>query len=241
MSLYIAGLDLGQVSDYTALAIVEAQGTQWQETVPGHDPDFPGAAGKRAEIVRFEGPPVSFTIHYLGRERNVPYPQVVERVGARLRKAPGVDLLAVGATGVGRPVVDLFVQAGLAPYGITITSGTEAHGGAHDWHVPKVELVSAVLVPFQAERLVIPRALTLSGVLAAELSTFKVKITTAANASFGAWREGEHDDLVLAVAMACWLGNRYLAERAGMVQAAAQHEATMEALGVYDDPQISPY
>jgi hypothetical protein len=25
-----------------------------------------------------------------------------------------------------------------------------------------------------------------------------------------AWREGDHDDLVLAVAMACWCGERYM-------------------------------
>ena len=60
--------------------------------------------------------------------------------------------------------------------------------------MPKIELVSAVLVPFQGGRLVIPRRLALAAVLAAELQTFKVKITTAANPSYGAWREGEHDD-----------------------------------------------
>ena len=38
---------------------------------------------------------------------------------------------------------------------------------------------------------------------------FQVKITAAANATFGAWREGSHDDLVLAVAMACWYGEHY--------------------------------
>jgi hypothetical protein len=32
----------------------------------------------------------------------------------------------------------------------------------------------------------------------------------AIDASYEAWREGDHDDLVLAVAMACWCGERYL-------------------------------
>jgi hypothetical protein len=31
-----------------------------------------------------------------------------------------------------------------------------------------------------------------------------VKITPSGNEQYGAWREGEHDDLVLAVALACW-------------------------------------
>jgi hypothetical protein len=39
-------------------------------------------------------------------------------------------------------------------------------------------------------------------VLTRELEGFKVKITPAANETFGTWRDGEHDDLVLAVALA---------------------------------------
>jgi hypothetical protein len=35
-----------------------------------------------------------------------------------------------------------------------------------------------------------------------------VKITAAANETFAAWREGAHDDLVLAVALACWHADR---------------------------------
>ena len=39
----------------------------------------------------------------------------------------------------------------------------------------------------------------------------KVKINIATgHHSYEAWREGDHDDLVLAVAMACWCGERYM-------------------------------
>ncbi len=37
-----------------------------------------------------------------------------------------------------------------------------------------------------------------------ELGTFTVRITEAGNESSEAWREKDHDDLVLAVALACW-------------------------------------
>ena len=43
-----------------------------------------------------------------------------------------------------------------------------------------------------------------------ELTTFQVKITPAANEVFGAWRQGAHDDLVLAVAIAIWQAERAL-------------------------------
>jgi hypothetical protein len=36
-----------------------------------------------------------------------------------------------------------------------------------------------------------------------------VKITPTANEAFGAWREGAHDDLVLAVAIAAWEGEHF--------------------------------
>ena len=59
-------------------------------------------------------------------------------------------------------------------------------------------------VLLQAERLKIAAALPEAAVLTQELLNFQVKITMAANDTYGAWREGQHDDLVLAVAMATW-------------------------------------
>jgi hypothetical protein len=39
--------------------------------------------------------------------------------------------------------------------------------------------------------------------------TFRIKMNVATgHESFGAWRERDHDDLVLAVALACWLGEK---------------------------------
>ena len=50
----------------------------------------------------------------------------------------------------------------------------------------------------------------LAEVLTKELLTFKVKITTAGNETFEAWRERDHDDLVLALAVALWYAERDL-------------------------------
>jgi hypothetical protein len=88
---------------------------------------------------------------------------------------------------------------------VTITAGTEVtlapDGG---FHVPKKELVTCLQVLFQARRLRIPRSLPDADTFIRELLNFQVKITPATNETFGAWREGEHDDLVLAVALAGW-------------------------------------
>ncbi len=45
-----------------------------------------------------------------------------------------------------------------------------------------------------------------------EFNLFKVKITANANETFESWREKDHDDMVLAAAMAIWVGERGNAE-----------------------------
>lgn len=46
--------------------------------------------------------------------------------------------------------------------------------------------------------------LPLADTLAKELETFRVKVTPDRNEVFETWREKDHDDLVLALAMAAW-------------------------------------
>ena len=43
----------------------------------------------------------------------------------------------------------------------------------------------------------------------------EVKVSAAGNEQFGAWREGQHDDLVLAVALACWAVDKAYPPRKG--------------------------
>jgi hypothetical protein len=47
-----------------------------------------------------------------------------------------------------------------------------------------------------------------AAILVRELQQFQVKITMSASETFGVWRDGQHDDLVLAVALACWWAER---------------------------------
>ncbi len=41
-----------------------------------------------------------------------------------------------------------------------------------------------------------------------ELQNFRIKFTRAGNDTYEAWRESDHDDLVLAAAMAAWFGEK---------------------------------
>ena len=75
--------------------------------------------------------------------------------------------------------------------------------------MPKKELVTCLQVVLQARRLQIARGLLEAATLVRELQSFQVKITASAHETFGVWRDGQHDDLVLAVALACWWAERW--------------------------------
>jgi hypothetical protein len=120
--------------------------------------------------------------------------------------------MVVDQTGVGRALVDMLrggqTSSWIIP--VTITGGQVMHV-AEDGsrHVPKKELVTCLQLLLQNRRLHIARSLREAKVLVRELQQFQVKITAAANETFGVWREGTHDDLVLAVALACWWAERH--------------------------------
>jgi CxxC motif-containing protein len=115
----------------------------------------------------------------------------------------------VDRTGVGGAVVDLLTEAHLSPIAVTITGGDKVHRDSKTrYSVPKRELVGCLQVLLQTGRLKIASALPESEILVKELLNFQVKITASAHDTYGAWREGAHDDLVLAVALACWYGEQ---------------------------------
>jgi hypothetical protein len=174
--MFYAGLDLGQAQDYTALVAV-------QQVAPRH-------------------------FHTVGIKRyplGTPYPVIVEDVcairSATLEHAP----LIIDGTGVGRAVVDLFrSKLYRAAVPVQITAGGAAQQAEDGyWHVPKRDLIGAVQVSLQQERLKFDAMHPEAQAQVKELENYQVKITAAANDVYNA-REGQHDDLVLALALAVW-------------------------------------
>jgi hypothetical protein len=183
---YYLGLDLGQAKDFTALVILEKHGA-----------DKHTAQYRARHLQRYE----------LGTS----YPAIVADVAKLLRQGVFQNkhpTLAIDGTGVGAPVVDLFkkerLPATLRP--IIITGGDQVTREAGVTRVPKRDLVGVVQVMLQTARLKIAAELPEAATLTRELQDFQVKITDAANDTYGAWREGTHDDLVLALALALWTG-----------------------------------
>jgi hypothetical protein len=192
---YFAGLDLGQANDFTVLAVLE-------QTLVG-DPD------DEERQVRH------YAVRHLERfALGTPYGAVRDRVAGLFREPPlSGQTLVVDQTGVGKPVLDLFRRAGMNVRlrRVTVSAGHHAaldEGGG--WLVPRKELVSTMQVLLQSQRLKVAESLPEAPLLVRELVNFKAKVTAADKDDMEAWREGTHDDLVLAVAIAAWEGERYV-------------------------------
>ena len=85
-----------------------------------------------------------------------------------------------------------------------ITGGdTERYADGY-YRVPKRDLIVGLQVLLQQGGLQIAAGMSEGATLVKEMAEMRVKITGSGNEQFGAWRSGEHDDLVLAVALACW-------------------------------------
>jgi len=183
MSVFFIGLDLGQVQDYTALTIIE----------------------------KIYPPDEEYLYHLRHIERfplHTSYPDVVDKVKEYLKSFQADDsvYLVIDSTGVGLGIMDMFIKENLYPVGITITGGNEVNYDGYNYKVPKRDLVTCLQILFQTERLKIAKGLSYVDTLVQELGNFRVKITTKGNDTYEAWREGQHDDLVLSVALASWYG-----------------------------------
>lgn len=190
---YIAGLDLGQQTDRTALVVLE----QYR---PGADRsprprDLPEVAYRARHIDRFP----------TGRA----YTDMVQDVEALLRQEPlrGRTTLVVDATGVGRAVADLFAGLGRRTINVTITGGQDASRTGQDFTVAKKLLASTTQALLQTGRLQFSSRVPETGVLLSELKDFRVKVSASGHARFE-HRSGAHDDLVLACALAAWYAER---------------------------------
>ena len=109
--------------------------------------------------------------------------------------------------GLGAPVIDLFQQEGLGPVGVPIHGGDKESHAGESWRVPKRDLVWALQVLHQTGQLKVAGKLKLGSVLSQEMLSFRVLIDPiTVNDSYSGWREEDHDDLVLSVALAACRG-----------------------------------
>jgi len=185
MELYIVGLDLGMMQDFTALSMLER--------VLKRTPDRYVSEYNLVHLERFP----------LGTQ----YPEIVKHVAVMFQdsRLQNDGALIVDATGVGIPVVQMLIGEGLFPIPVTITGGSETVEVGNGFHVPKRHLVSALVVLFQSGRLKIAQALKEGPTLVNELQSFQYKLDKrTGHDTYESVREEVHDDLVMSVALAAW-------------------------------------
>jgi hypothetical protein len=204
---YMVGLDLGQATDYSALAVVERVLVLPAGISATH-------YHRRTGTVVEPKLRTELRVRHLQRwDLGTPYPAIVADA-ARLMRSDQLRRawLSYDATGVGRAVKDLFWEAFQAgdmgdqpPPAVTITGAEYVNEDS----VPKRNLIAAVQVPLQQGLLKITRCMPLADVLERELTGFRMKLTASGRDTYDIGRRAGagHGDLVIALALAARRAN----------------------------------
>jgi hypothetical protein len=179
---YIIGVDVGQTNDPTAIAVVE------------HTTREPKPIYRVRGLYRYR----------LGTR----YTEVASDITTRLSQAPFYKncVVAIDATGVGAPVVDLIKDDPRIweVYAITITAGTAVGGRGYQRTAPKRDLINTTAVLLQQHRLRIAATLPDTPALANELRNYRIKTSDNGHKTYGPANSQDHDDLLLALSLALW-------------------------------------
>ena len=197
----VIGVDIGQVRDFSALVVAELEGDRF---VIRHvervrlGTAYPQVADRIRQV--YEGA-VEQIAPEVGRHHLLP-------PGQALEKAKESVFIRVDMTGVGRGIFDL-VRERLGPVnltGVSLTSGEKCSVGvrAKEGTCSKLYLVSRLQALIATGRIVLPETEE-ARALAQELLDFELRVTSDASLTFGAFRTGQHDDLVVALGLACLL------------------------------------
>jgi len=191
--MFSVGLDLGQRQDHSAIAVVERR-----ELYGGYQ-----NAMLHSMAVR----------HVERMALGTPYVSVVERVREIVQSnaLAGRCTLAVDSTGVGTPVVEQLrgARLGCDIYPVTITGGERESSQSHGTNVPKQDLIVRLRLLLERGELKIAKNLRGMRMLMRELMDMQAREKSAGGLRIGADKYGQHDDLVIALALACWKGKKH--------------------------------
>jgi hypothetical protein len=219
---YSVGVDLGQASDFTAIAILE-------KNIMPPDTALFAPVGKSPGNRLVEGSLV-YDLVYLKRPKlGTPYDVIAKRVADMVCELEpqgafgelGQVTLSIDGTGVGRGVVDVlgteFKRRGATSKAVprvdfrrVSVTGSQTNlkrPSRSDgyWSVPKKDLVFPAVAAFQQKKIRIAKGIKDRDALVHELKNYSRTTNIATgNMAFEPWRESEHDDLLFAVCLSLW-------------------------------------
>jgi hypothetical protein len=202
-STVAVGIDLGQSKDPTSIAVVEKIEADVPDNADARMVSILKNAARKARPHH-----THYNLRLLEQAPlGEPYPVQAQRINSILGRpaiAQHDPKVFVDYTGVGRAVYDIFKQhrvPRIVPVTITFQGGGRNEAGGYS--VPKIDLISKLQALMHTGKLRMPDTLPLAKTFRRELLDFRVSYSAVGNATFGA-REGAHDDLILAVALAVY-------------------------------------
>ena len=219
---YSVGVDLGQTSDFTAIAVLE-------KTISPPETAMFSPVGESPSNRLVDGS-IVYDLVYLRRPKlGAPYDVIARRVADLICELEpqgafgelGQVKLSVDGTGVGRGVVDMldteFKRRGASSNSVpkvdfrrvsvtgsqtTLKRPTRSNGY---WSVPKKDLVFPAVAAFQQGKIRIAKGIKDRDALVNELKNYRRATNIATgNMAFEPWRESDHDDLLFATCLALW-------------------------------------
>ena len=189
------GLDLGQVQDFTAMAVVKRLDYDCALETYGHD---------NPDAFIYE---LKYLKHWpLGTR----YPQIVTDVREMASRTALLNRSrwVVDTTGVGTPIANELFELNLNPLPILITAGNRPSWNGRTLCVPKRDLIAALSQLLEKGLLKFPHDIQLQDELIAELINFTMRISRTGQDTYSPLRHSQHDDLVIALALACYYHER---------------------------------
>jgi len=196
----ILGCDLGKVRDYTALCAIE----RWQEYC-----NWPYEHHENGEcqyrLVYLERFPLNTDYDDQIEYTKLIYDDAIDRYEDKNIKPE----LIIDATGPGLPMYDHFKKVIRGVKGAYFTNGHDVNQEGGVYYIPKKHLATNLQIILQGKRLKFGRNIKETKTLKKELMNFQYKFNEqTGNTTFEHWRERDHDDCVLAVAIALWYSEK---------------------------------
>jgi len=206
---YVLGLDLGSEVDPAAITILKRV-EKFQERdkrIPSH-----GVQTEKRKVIN-----ELHMVYIKEIPLHTEYPIIVQKVSEMMNNPEWVGQIhcVVDRTGVGIPVTQLMTNANIPYIGVMITGGKQANATKDHYNVPKVDIITALLVAMQVKRFKMPKINSVSEAMRKDLSRFndelagfKMKVNNRTKMiAYEADTEKLHDDLVISTALAVWWMN----------------------------------
>ena len=205
---FAVSVELGKIPDGTTITVVERVGRPSSPTDP-----TPGQPDFQLRYLRRFPPGTPYTEIARGLLDLLDF---IERTESKEKNPWGekdldldVDVtvkLVIDQTAAGSSVVDMILKMVNKPEGRRVViSGSHSQGYSDGYYrVPKPELISLIQAGLEMKQLKFAKDLPETNLLAEELIQYQDRPTNPMPLA-DSWREHPSDDLVLAVALACWM------------------------------------